>query len=184
MSRTHRDQKKYLYKHHHKTCNRSHYAFDGVRWGWRAGACECQDWWDWGLKYWPVPSWWNREIRRGDKAFARNRMQRARVGHLDWSGRRRKARRSLLLVIFRATYPPSVVRPTADRACVDSDSTHRLLSVRLHRLNGAVSAFCLSEGRAIFGWPQGCSFNQNAGSPTPEMWADPTARAKLSQGSI
>ncbi|QDP43928.1 hypothetical protein SEA_DALLAS_185 [Mycobacterium phage Dallas] len=87
MSRTYRDQKKYLYKHHHEVCMRSHFYLDdgSMRWGWRAHDCECADWWDWSMKHCPVPSWWNRDIRRAERAFTRNKMQRARAGHLDWS---------------------------------------------------------------------------------------------------
>lgn len=78
MSRTDRDQKKYIYKHHHEVCEG--YGF------WRNRTeCECSLWWDYRMKYWPVPSWWNRMVRRDAKAFTRDRMQRARNGHLDWA---------------------------------------------------------------------------------------------------
>lgn len=33
----------------------------------------------------PVPPWWNKQIRQKERAFTRNRMQRARAGSRGWS---------------------------------------------------------------------------------------------------
>lgn len=73
MSRTHRDQKKYQYKHHIDT-----HVYT------REGWCECSNWHDYRWYEFPPPSWWNKDIRRKERAFTRNLMDRARHGHIDW----------------------------------------------------------------------------------------------------
>lgn len=77
MARTYRDQKAYLYWHHNKVCERHGY------WPLTSN-CVCSTWWDYSMKYFPEPSWWNKEQRQQQRAFTRNLMQRARAGHIDW----------------------------------------------------------------------------------------------------
>lgn len=87
MAHTDRDQDKYTRKHHHKFCTRWSYFIDGS--GYRryryGGWCICEEWFDYRWYSYPPPSWWNREIRKQERAFTRNKMQRARAGSRDWS---------------------------------------------------------------------------------------------------
>ncbi len=84
MSRTDRDQKKYIFKHHHKDCTRRVHVGP---FKYYKGFCECLDWYEYQhARFWPVPSYYKRETRQKERAFARNRMQRARSGSRDWDG--------------------------------------------------------------------------------------------------
>lgn len=83
MSRSHRDQKNYMYKHHNEVCT--------YRWPWDHGwnpsgqSCICNTWHEWHWYNFSPPSWWNKDIRRKERAFTRNKMQRARAGSIDWA---------------------------------------------------------------------------------------------------
>lgn len=86
MARTYRDHpsRKRFWTWHENHCQCGCHAFRSYSWG-----CSCR-------KHdpncprherfiGPVPSWWNKKIRQQERAFTRNRMQRARVGSRDWS---------------------------------------------------------------------------------------------------
>lgn len=82
MSRTYRDQRRYRYQHHHKECTM--WVSCGPR-RVRPGWCECLEWHEYSMRHYPEPSWWNKGIRRAERAFTRNRMDRARSGSRDWA---------------------------------------------------------------------------------------------------
>lgn len=82
MGKSHNDAKRYKYKHHSEVCTK-YYATQGYYC--TLGKCECDLWPDWHWYLGPVPAWWNKGIRRQERSFARNRMQRARAGHVDWA---------------------------------------------------------------------------------------------------
>lgn len=81
MAHTDRDQKRYTYKHHNEVCTK--WVATG-RWVARAGSCECDTWWDWSMRYMPVPAWWRRDQRQAERSKLRQQVQRARAGHVDW----------------------------------------------------------------------------------------------------
>ena len=88
MAHTDRDDARWFWKDHfrydsgaRKHCRK----WDGV-----GSVCWCdtlpeaREWvhpyrYEFGL-----PSWWNRDCRREERGQARNKMNRARAGHIDW----------------------------------------------------------------------------------------------------
>lgn len=79
MSRSRKEQKRYRYKHHNEVCEK------WGRWYGAQSTCVCDSWHDYHWYCWPAPSWWHRDVRRSERAFTRNKMQRARAGRRDWS---------------------------------------------------------------------------------------------------
>jgi len=76
MSKSYRDRRARELRHHHKVCTR---VTRVAQYGWIDTWCECRAWYDYRLYHWPVPSWWNRDIRIHDRATARNDMQRLKI---------------------------------------------------------------------------------------------------------
>ena len=97
MAHTDRDDERQFWKRHYGTSPRGGrwksdctlYTDRGGRWNaYLRGSCWCDKVHNmWTRPYHfeaGVPSGWNRDCRREERAKARNLMDRARAGHIDW----------------------------------------------------------------------------------------------------
>ena len=66
MSKSYRDQRKYVLKHHREVCARRALL---------ESSCVCDDWFDYRMKHYPEPSWHNRMVRQVDRGKHRNEMR-------------------------------------------------------------------------------------------------------------